>query len=89
MSSPVNSLSNNQNDLAQVDSQWPFVAIAALGQEGQESAPSQPIAETERLLDIDGLLEIAQLISNIKESGRLETAGEENIEADQANRLKD
>ena len=84
MSNQVNQLSNDHNFLAHDNSQWSFVAVTESGQAGQVSTPSLTLAETEMLLEIDGLLEIAQLIRNIKESGRLKTDGKESIETEQA-----
>ena len=38
--------------------------------------PDSPEGEIEQLLDVEGLLEIAQLIRRVREEGRLSTQGE-------------
>jgi hypothetical protein len=53
----------------------PLAVFMARGQDEQAPSPSNiPLSEAERLLDVEGLLEIAKLISRIRDEGRLGAA---------------
>jgi hypothetical protein len=77
MSITATPVAHNPNFVLYDNIPWPFVGLTAPGQD-EESAPSiLPVSETDRLLDLDGLLEILQLVRNIKNEGRLNCTDDE------------
>jgi hypothetical protein len=69
---------NGLSQIAGADVGQPMISSAEPGPR-KGSAVTKPSAagETESLLDINGLLEIARLIEKVREDGRLKREGEE------------
>lgn len=64
------------NPAASVGTQGPGISSAGLGSDNQESFSSDMASgETERLLDINGLLDMVILISVVRKEGRLGGVG--------------
>jgi hypothetical protein len=72
MTLPLDNAPDGLNPVSGVDIERPVTSSVGLGQDNQNTfIPDSATNETEKLLDIDGLLEIARLISCIREDGRL------------------
>jgi predicted acylesterase/phospholipase RssA len=80
VSTMASRLAHNPNLVLGVNVQWPVVVTASRQYKQEPIVPRLPNSETEQLLDIDGLLEIARLIRSIKEDGRLKYRDEEHPE---------
>jgi hypothetical protein len=69
---------NALSQVADSDVGQPMISSAEPSSRKRSAVTKHSAAgETERLLDIDGLLEIARLIEKVREDGRLKREGEE------------
>jgi hypothetical protein len=75
MPSPDNA-GNGSDPAADIGAQRSAISSAGLDSDNQESFPSDTASsETERLLDINGLLDMVKLISVARREGRLGGVG--------------
>ena len=80
MSTPIATAAHRLNLGWKGNIQWQLLGFMAADQDDQGVVtPNPTMDETEQLLDIDGLLKIAQLIREIKKDDRLNCDLEEDV----------
>jgi len=74
MSTPTDGSPDNHNSTLKGSVQKTIPNSRGLGT--KHSRPDPTTNETEKLLDLDGLLQAARLIKEVKKGGRLDSGGE-------------